>query len=168
MATRRCWGTSSCPNLILRRRDLRWFTLRIDLESLSPQRSREFVTAKAMAAAATSSSSSSAQVTPSAASPKPKWGEAKRTTLKHYIKQEDPTRHAYNQAGEELLSKRAKRQHRQHSTNYKFRLFTEDEEKAAFAASPRACPPFAAAALQCAWVRAVCSEPCARFSGLWW
>ena len=161
-------GNIILPEPHFEEEDLRWFTLRIDLESLSPQKSKERATRTAAGSAA-ASSSGSAQVTTSEGSRKdPPGRRSKRIVTKHSLKEEDPTRHETNEPGEELASKRAKRQHRQHATNYRFRIFTEDEEKAALAASPREFPPSAAAALQCACTGApVCNAPCTQLSGLW-
>ena len=128
--------------------DLRWFTLRTDLESLSPQIPRERAAAKAAGSAA-ASSSGIARVTTSAGSGQ-RPGRASDLVMQLSVKEEGRTKHESNEPGEELDTKRAKRQHKQHSTNYRFRIFTEAEEKAAPAASPRAFPPCAAAAVQCA------------------
>ena len=74
----------------------------------------------------------------------------KRPAVQLSLTEQDPTRHRDNPAGQLLLTGRAKRQHRQHATNYRFRLFTQDEAQAALVASLQGCaPPSASAALQC-------------------
>ena len=128
--------------------DLRWFTLDVDLESLSPHRSREPGTASAAGSAAAQPSSGSTQQPPTGG--QGQGGRTKRPAVQLSLTEEDPTRHAHNPAGLQLLTGRAKRQHRQHATNFRFRLFTQHPAKAALLASPRdSAPPSASAVLQC-------------------
>ena len=126
--------------------DLRWFTKDVDLESLSPHRSRQPGTASAVGAAAAQPSSGSRQQPPTGG--QGPGGVNKRPAVQVSLTAEDPTRHGDNPAGQLLLTSRAKRQHRQHATNYRFRLFTQDEWKAPLVASPQdSAPPSACAAL---------------------
>ena len=160
-------GAVVLPELPFEDEDLRWFTLRTDLESLSPQRSREPGVAAAAGAAA-ASSAGSAQLPPSAGSGQRPGLGGKRSRTQLSLKEEDPTRHETNEPGQQLLTGRAKRQHRQHATNYRFRLFTDNEAQAASAASPQDCaPPSAsAAALQCECMCACCVQSDVR-TALW-
>ena len=138
--------------------DLRWLTLSSDLESLSPQRSKE-PGAGTAAGSAAASSAGSAQQPPSAAPGRRVGADPKRTRTELSLKNEDPTRHESNKPGQKLLTERAKRQHRQHATNYKFRVFTNNHTQAALAAPPQDCaPPFVSAALQCECTGACCVQ----------
>ena len=128
--------------------DLRWFTLDVDLESLSPQRSREPATASAYHSAAAQPSSGSRQQPPTGG--QGPGGVNKRPAVQLSLTAEDPTRHGDNPAGQLLLTSRAKRQHRQHATNYRYRVFTKLHSKAPLAASPQdSAPPSACAVLLC-------------------
>ena len=127
--------------------DLRWFTLAADLESLEPHRSRQPGTASAAGSAAAQPSSGSTQPPPWHEGP---GGGTKRPSVVLSLTEDDPTRHRDNPAGQQLLTGRAKRQRRQHTTNYRFRIFTKDTAQAALVASPQDCaPPSASAVLQC-------------------
>ena len=141
-------GTIILPEVAFEEEDLRWFTYYTDLESLSPHRSTEPGTASAAGSAAAQPSSGSTQQPPTGG--QGPGGRTKRPAVQLSLTEEDPTRHGDNQPGQQLLTGRAKRQHRQHATNYRFRIFTQDPRKAALVASPQdSAPPSASAVLQC-------------------
>ena len=129
--------------------DLRWFTLKPpDLESLSPHRSTEPGTASAGGSAAAQPSSGSTQQPPTGGLGP--GGRSKRPAVQLALTEEDPTRHEDNPPGQQLQTAHTKRQHRQHTTTYKSRVFTADPEQAALVASPQdSGPPSASAVLQC-------------------
>ena len=131
-------GTIILPEQPFEDEDLRWFTLQTDLESLSPQRSR--VPAAASTSAATRGSGSGSQP-PSAGSGRRRDPQGKRSRTELSLKEEDPTRCESLNSAQQLLSERSKRQHRQHSTNYRFRVFTEDEAQADVPMAPPSLPP---------------------------
>ena len=112
--------------------DLRWFTLDVDLESLSPHRSTEAGTASAAGAYLAQPSSGSSQQPPTGGISQ--GGRNKRPAVQHSLTEDDPTRHLDQPAGLQLATGRAKRQHRMHATNFRFRLFTQDFAKAALVA----------------------------------
>ena len=157
-ATRRCWGPFVLPESEgVEDEDIRWFTLAVDLESLSPHRSREPDTASAVGSAAAQPSSGCTQQPPTGG--QGPGGRTKRPAVQLSLAEEDPTRHADNQPGQQLLTGRAKRQHRQHATTYRFRIFTEDTAQAAFDASTQdSVPPSASAVLQCECSCAGCAQ----------
>ena len=139
------FGTIVLPEPDHDEEDLRWFTLRADLESLSPQRSGGAGLVSASGAAASACAAHRMPPPPPAA---PGRGSplGKRPRKQQALKDEDPTRHEGQEPGTKLASERAKRQHRQHATNYRFRVFTDDEAQAAFAARPSDPPPLSAPA----------------------
>ena len=138
-------GTIVLPEPAYEDEDLRWFTLRIDLESLSPQRS--FRQGPAAPSGGAASASAAGAMPPPAAVPPGRGGKGGKRARKEFaLKEEDPTRHEEQEPGQKLGSERAKRQHRQHSTNYKFRVFCEDEAQAALAAPPSEQSPLSAPA----------------------
>ena len=109
--------------------DLRWFTLDAgQLESLSPQRNTFTPPLSAYHSAAAQPSSGSRQQPPTGG--QGPGGVNKRPAVLLSLTAEDPTRHQGNPAGQPLLTSRAKRQHRQHATNYRYRVFTQDAWKA--------------------------------------
>ena len=137
--------------------DLRWFTLDVDLESLSPHRSTEAGAASAAGADAAQPSSGSSQQPPTGGISQ--GGRSKRPAVQLSLTEEDPTRHRDNPAGLQLVTGRAKRQHRQHATNFRHRLFTQDHAKAALVACTRdSAPPSAAAVFQCECSCACCVQ----------
>ena len=125
--------------------DLRWFTLDVDLESLSPHRSTEAGTASAAAAYLAQPSSGSSQQPPTAGISQ--GGRSKRPA----VQLDWPAARAAAAHGPQLLTGRAqKRGYRQHATKYRFRIFVQDPTKAALVASPQdSAPPSASAVLQC-------------------
>ena len=130
------------------REDLRWFTQPAPLESLAPHRSTEPGTASAAGSAAAQPSSGNTQQQPTGV--QGPGGRFKRPAVQLSLAEEDPTRHVDNQPGQQLLTGRQKRQHRQHATTYRFRIFCQDPEQAALVASPQdSAPPSASAVLQC-------------------
>ena len=138
-------GTIVLPEQSHDEEDLRWFTLRTVLESLSPQISWGAGAAAAASGAAASAAAHRMPPPPPAA---PGRGSplGKRPRKQQALKDEDPTRHEGQEPGTKLASERAKRQDRQHATNYRFRVFTDDEAQAAFAARPSERPPLSAPA----------------------
>ena len=126
---------------------LRWFTLlRTDLESLSPQRSRG-LGAAAAAGSNAPSSAGSAQLVPAAGSGQRPGPLGKRSRAQLSLQEDDPTRHESNEPGQQLSTERAKRQHRLHATNYKFRVFTKEVMQAALAAPLQESVPLSTPAL---------------------
>ena len=145
-------GTIILPEEGVWGEDLRWFTYwtGTELESLSPQRSTEPGSASGSGSAAAWLSAGSTQRSPSGTGGQGPGGVNKRPATQMYLSAEDPTRHPDNEPGMQLLTARAKRQHRQHATNYRFRNFTKYPQQAALVASPQDCAPLSAsAALQC-------------------
>ena len=121
-------------------KDLRWFTLDVDLESLSPHRSAAAGGVWAAGSSAQSSSGSSQQPPTGGIS---QGGRNKRPAVQLSLRDEDPTRHRDQPAGMQLATGRAQRQHRMHATNFRFRVFTNDHAKAALVAISRfdSAPP---------------------------
>ena len=149
-------GTIVLPDRQSWGRDLRWYTFRMKLESLSPQRSGE-PGANWGGVWSGPARSSRAQLPQSAGSDANPGPEGYRA-LRRLCAEDDPFVLKCIEPWQEPLTKRAKREHRKLWTNYWYRCFTNSPE-AALVALPQGCvPPCASAPLQCERTGACCMQ----------